>query len=269
MHFCVKTKQGGGIYINSNGVVNLVGCVFSGNTASGLGGDVYRRSTSDILNFFSLCPGSFMNAGEGSLDCDGCSGPADLSSTACSPCSEGTFSCCGATSCSNTAESCSSIEAAICPDPTVSPTPAPSFPPSPYSSNSPTSLPTSTPTSAPTPSPSSSPTPKPTPSPTSPVPSSSPSSLPSQPPSVVPTIQPTIHCSAGSILSLGQCALCPAGKFSNITHAPFATKCRECAAGTFAITQGMKECSICQAGKLSSSDRTFCQVGRLNNVRNS
>eukprot|EP00613_Pedinella_sp_CCMP2098_P053209 CAMPEP_0171888228 /NCGR_PEP_ID=MMETSP0992-20121227/42894_1 /TAXON_ID=483369 /ORGANISM="non described non described, Strain CCMP2098" /LENGTH=376 /DNA_ID=CAMNT_0012515083 /DNA_START=244 /DNA_END=1371 /DNA_ORIENTATION=+ len=127
--FSTNEAGGGGVFYFDNQVtLDLIGCTFFDNTApvTPSGGDIMIQGSGGTLNLYSLCPVASKYAGTGSLDCYGCSGPADLSdASACTECDSGTYSCCGATECSASEASCSTTyEEAMCPASTSAPDPS-------------------------------------------------------------------------------------------------------------------------------------------------
>jgi parallel beta-helix repeat protein len=97
--------SGGGIM---GGLIDVIGCIFSDNRADSAGGDI--DVSFGFARVYSLCSDNYFASGTGTLDCNGCSGAADLSdASACTACSGGApFSCCGATSCSVSQPTCTS-----------------------------------------------------------------------------------------------------------------------------------------------------------------
>lgn len=122
--------------------------------------DVLVLENTATASVHSLCPENEFNSGSGELRCDGCDSnfPSDLYSDSCKSCSIGEYACCGSLACSSIFPTCTSVEEAICSDPTPAPTLTPSGVPTTrtwqpsaapsQASESPTRAPTTAPFSA-------------------------------------------------------------------------------------------------------------------------
>lgn len=69
---------------------------------------------------------------------------------------------------------------------------------------------------------------------------------------------PTVTCVPGQSFDGLICTTCTIGRFSAATALPWPRSCSLCAAGTYNIASGQTSCVSCPVGKLSSSDRSFC-----------
>jgi hypothetical protein len=152
------------------------------------------------------------------------------------------------------------------PLPTIRPTV--SLKPTPQPTPIPTHVPTHTPTLLPSPLPTDSPIPAPTPAPSitsrptstpTPLPTNTPSNLPTLLPSPLPTSAPSVYCGVGTYYENGQCIDCAIGRYSNVANAPWPTNCSLCPVGKYNTNVAQSSCIDCSSGKLSSSDRTFCE----------
>ena len=206
----IPVGRGGGISSGSRGgELALVGSRMSGNTQELLangGSDVFLSAALFSFSVYSSCVGGMFNTGAGGLlDCSdfaddiaSCSSlPSDLSG-ACSPCSEGQRSCCGALACTSLVQpTCSIVEESLCAAPTSSPSYAPShFPTFPPSVSSPPTL--------------------------------APSPIPTPKPSPVPTL---LCMGAGTYFDGSECHDCEIGKFSTTSSPPWPRSCTYCPAG--------------------------------------
>jgi len=113
-----KAHRGGGIELD-DGQLLLAGCLFSGNNI--YGASDLQLSAGSNVTVLSACSGGSYKAGQGTLECSGCSTtyPADLLSGECTPCPElDPCSCCGAqgdVECqSTTSSACSADETFLC-----------------------------------------------------------------------------------------------------------------------------------------------------------
>lgn len=74
-------------------------------------------------------------------------------------------------------------------------------------------------------------------------------------------------CASGAYFSSGNCAQCPAGKFTSSPNK--ATSCDDCGAGTYSSAIGQTSCSLCRVGTSSSPGSqscTDCLPGQYNDV---
>ena len=219
----IAGDEGGGLYLMAavSAPVLVVGCLFGNNEGSGnaLTNDAFVGTT-DLLEAYSQCPAEEFDAGDGALECAGCVTPLPKDLWRNDAC-----------------VACAGGQFAGCGSLACSPTPIPAPYPATFCDYSVLS-------------------PAPTVQPTQPVPTPAPST-PS--PSPVPTTAPTAACSGGESYTVtGGCVPCPAGRFSAVTSPPFPAACEACAAGNFEPVAGSTGCGACAAGKLSSTDRTFC-----------
>mmetsp|Transcript_47954 Transcript_47954/g.89409 ORF Transcript_47954/g.89409 Transcript_47954/m.89409 type:complete len:513 (+) Transcript_47954:277-1815(+) len=128
----LNTEAGAGLNFNLYGLgninVNLIGCSFAGNLDSAQApSDLWYASETTTVNIYSTCAEGFFAEGKGVLACyesDGTSVkpcdpaiPADLSGK-CEKCGKGSFSCCGATECTDSEPTCKEyIQELTCPSP--------------------------------------------------------------------------------------------------------------------------------------------------------
>mmetsp|Transcript_81030 Transcript_81030/g.161586 ORF Transcript_81030/g.161586 Transcript_81030/m.161586 type:complete len:286 (-) Transcript_81030:214-1071(-) len=121
----LSTEAGAGLSLNivtTNGIINanLIGCSFSGNFAPDEDpSDLWYDSVTTAVNVFSTCAEGHFAEGKGVLACyesDGTSvNPcdpaltADLSGTWCEECGESTYSCCGASECTDSEPICNEV----------------------------------------------------------------------------------------------------------------------------------------------------------------
>ena len=127
-----RAHRGGGIDSN-HGLLLLVGCLFSGN--KNYGASDLQLSNNSYVTVLSSCKGDSYNAGQGALQCAGCSTayPADVLSGECAACpSLDPYSCCGALGegdcTTRNTSACSEDENYVC-SAISSPTSAPSMTP--------------------------------------------------------------------------------------------------------------------------------------------
>jgi len=116
-------SSGGAIYASGTDAgdtnTNLIGCSFSGNLDSAQApSDLWYDSETTTVNVFSTCAEGYFTEGEGVLACyesDGTSViPCDPALPAnpsgkCEKCGKGSFSCCGATECTDSEPICNEV----------------------------------------------------------------------------------------------------------------------------------------------------------------
>jgi len=119
----LNTEAGAGLNFNLYGLgninVNLIGCSFAGNLDSAQApSDLWYASETTTVNIYSTCAEGFFAEGKGVLACyesDGTSViPCDPALPAnpsgkCEKCGKGSFSCCGATECTDSEPICNEV----------------------------------------------------------------------------------------------------------------------------------------------------------------
>ena len=86
-------------------------------------------------------------------------------------------------------------------------------------------------------------------------------------PTPLPTYAPTVVCTNGTyFIHPGTCEPCGIGRFSSYATTfekkeqapPWPEECTLCPVGQFQNAEGATSCNVCDAGKLSTENRTNC-----------